>query len=244
MPEPEVPGLWRDFLKACRSPAQNLQKEKAVWEAWERVVPFLRGESYVSGDEDRFRSAINAFTESFIARWGEGHVTHYMHILYAHGPWLIKEHGSLGVWQCQGMEKSHWRARGDYQKHTNHDGGRQARDDLKGSSLYQLLRYDYRMLQHRRRYNAGRVVREKVKEENDRRKKAAQAVWSRWYESADQETKAGVAASAEAARAVRRRNLIAIGSAKYAARRELMRCHGLISSFEESNQAPHFSPDM
>jgi len=142
-----VPGLWKKFLNACKSSQADLAKEKAVWEAWEIVVPFLRGEVYVQGDETRFRDAINAFTKSFVACWGEGHVTHYMHILYAHGPWLIKEHGSLGVWQCQGMEKSHWRARGNWQKHTSHDGGRQDRSDIKASSLYQLLRFDYRMLQ-------------------------------------------------------------------------------------------------
>ena len=95
LPEPEVPGRWKAFLIACGSPAEDTFNEKAVWETWEQVVPFLRGELYEVGDETRFKTAINKFTKAFIACWGEGHVTHYMHILHAHGPWLIKTHGSL-----------------------------------------------------------------------------------------------------------------------------------------------------
>ena len=114
VPEADVPGLWKTFQLACGSPTGDVLREAKVWSALEKVVPFLRGEVYVENDETGFRDAINAFTDSFVACWGEGHITHYMHILYAHGPWFLKEHGSLGVWQCQGMEKSHWRARGNW----------------------------------------------------------------------------------------------------------------------------------
>lgn len=58
MPEPEVPGTWKAFLIACGSPAEDTFNEKAVWETWEQVVPFLRGELYEVGDETRFKTAI------------------------------------------------------------------------------------------------------------------------------------------------------------------------------------------
>lgn len=239
VPEPEEPGLWKDFLRSCKSSAQDMQKEQAVWKTWESVVPFLRGEAFVAGDEDKFKDAINEFTKSFVECWGEGHVTHYMHILYAHGPWLIREHGSLGVWQCQGMEKSHWRARGNWQKHTNHDGGRGDRSDIKACSLFQLLRYDFRMLQHRRRETALRGVKERVKLEKEKRKSAAAAVWKRWYEAAEQTSKDLVAANAEKARAVRKRNIRAVALAKWEAKKDLMKSHGVVlTSYEASLSEP------
>ena len=46
------------------------------------------------------------------------------HILFAHGAWFMNKYGSLEMWSTQGMEKSHYRARGVFFKHTRHGGGR------------------------------------------------------------------------------------------------------------------------
>lgn len=46
------------------------------------------------------------------------------HILFAHGGWFMNKYGSLEMWSTQGMEKSHYRARGVFFKHTRHGGGR------------------------------------------------------------------------------------------------------------------------
>ena len=232
MPEPQIPGKWREFLVACGSSGEEMRQERALWDAWDKVAPFLRGETYTSGDEIRFRDAINRFTELFIKCWGEGHVTHYIHILYAHGPWLIKQHGSLGVWQCQGMEKSHWRARGIYQKHTNHDGGRQSLGELSKSSLYQLVRFEYRLLQHRRRELLAKAARAEIEQANHRRKVNAQQVYARWYRAASEEKKTALATNASKARAqqVRIRQLRSRELEKI--RQDIKKCHGIVSSFE------------
>eukprot|EP00959_Pyramimonas_sp_CCMP1952_P392220 8218687-Pyramimonas_sp.AAC.1 len=234
-PELEVPGLWRQFLRTCQSPTDDAKREMDVWAGLEKVVPFLRGEVYVKGDETRFRDAINEFTEKYVACWGEGHVTHYMHILYAHAPWFMKEYGSLGVWQCQGMEKSHWVARGNYQKHTNHDGGRQPLGELTKSSLYQLLQFDYRQLMHRRKQRAVEAARVEIEEKKMAQKKKAQGVFARWWLAATQQAKAAVGVRAKKARAHRVAMLNAQREQFEQIKQEVLKCHGVVSSYEESS---------
>ena len=46
------------------------------------------------------------------------------HILFAHGGWFMNKYGSLEMWSTQGMEKSHYRARGVFFKHTGHGSGK------------------------------------------------------------------------------------------------------------------------
>lgn len=227
-----MPGKWREFLLACGSSGDEMRQQRALWDAWDKVAPFLRGETYTSGDEVRFRDAINRFTELFVKCWGEEHVTHYLHILYAHGPWLIKQHGSLGVWQCQGMEKSHWRARGNYQKHTSHDGGRQSLGELSKSSLYQLVRFEYRLLQHRRREILAKAARVEIEKANQSKKMKAQEVYARWYRAASEEKKNAVTENVNKARAQlwRIRQLRTEELQKI--REDIKKCHGIVTSYE------------
>lgn len=232
-PKPMEDGLWKKFMLACDSPMADRRKEKAVWETWESVVPFLRGETYTEGDETRFRDAINAFSEAFVACWGEGQVTHYMHILYAHGPWLIKEHGSLGVWQCQGMEKSHWVARGNWQKHTNHDGGRQLVGDKTKSASYQLMRFDYRMMFHRRRKRAEGAVLAGLKAEKLKAKECAAQRQHSWIAVASEEKKAQMRQNAAGAREVFLSKLEHKRVLREVRKREFAKWDGVIESFME-----------
>jgi len=148
--------------------------------------------------------------------------------LYAHGPWFLKEYGSLGVWQCQGMEKSHWRARGNWQKHTNHDGGRQALGELTKSSLYQLVRFDYRLLQHRLADRAACEARAEIEKERLNRKQAAKLVWQRWYDAASPEAKDAVPANAKAARDKLQLIREALDEEKERIKLDVMKCHGIV----------------
>lgn len=54
---------------------------------------------------------INAFTMQMVEALGETHVTHYIHILYAHAPFFLDEYGSLRLCSTQGMERSHYQAK-------------------------------------------------------------------------------------------------------------------------------------
>jgi hypothetical protein len=66
------------------------------------------------------------------------------HILVKHAPWFVGEYGSLNVWSCQGMEKSHYAAKAAYQALTQHGGTRN-----KTSAILQLYEHWYRNIQHR-----------------------------------------------------------------------------------------------
>lgn len=46
----------------------------------------------------------------------------WQHVLVKHGPWFIEQYGSLSVWNCQGMEKSHHAAKASSQYHGQHGG--------------------------------------------------------------------------------------------------------------------------
>lgn len=66
------------------------------------------------------------------------------HVLVKHGPWFVENYGSLSVWSCQGMEKSHHAAKAATQGHTQH-GGTAARTSV----IVQQYEWWYRCIQHR-----------------------------------------------------------------------------------------------
>ena len=47
----------------------------------------------------------------------------WQHILHNHIPWFAKQYGCPAIWSTQGMEKTHYQARGAYFCHTQHGGG-------------------------------------------------------------------------------------------------------------------------
>ena len=47
----------------------------------------------------------------------------WQHILHNHIPWFAKQYGYPAIWSTQGMEKTHYQARGAYFRHTQHGGG-------------------------------------------------------------------------------------------------------------------------
>lgn len=63
----------------------------------------------------------------------------WQHILYAHAAYFMNEYGSLDMWSTQGMEKSHYRARGVYFKNTRHGGGK-----TRSNYLIEMFNWFYR----------------------------------------------------------------------------------------------------
>ena len=61
------------------------------------------------------------------------------HILYAHAAYFMNEYGSLDMWSTQGMEKSHYRAKGVYFKNTRHGGGK-----TRSNYLIEMFNWFYR----------------------------------------------------------------------------------------------------
>lgn len=63
------------------------------------------------------------------------------HILFAHGPWFLKRWGPLSIWNTQGMEKSHYRARAAYFRNTRHGGG-----FTRSNALHEMFDWFYRTI--------------------------------------------------------------------------------------------------
>jgi len=66
------------------------------------------------------------------------------HNIVKHAPYFVETYGSLSVWNCQGMEKSHYAAKAANQRHTQHGGGR-----ARKSCILQQYEHWYRNIQHR-----------------------------------------------------------------------------------------------
>ena len=80
--------------------------------------PYLNEE-----EKATLKDSINKFTKIMIDAGGQNHITHYMHILYAHKSFSHDEYGSLALWSNQGMEQSHYQTKAAYFKNTRHGGG-------------------------------------------------------------------------------------------------------------------------
>ena len=63
------------------------------------------------------------------------------HILYAHAGYFLDEYGSLALWSTQGMERSHYQAKGSYFKNTQHGGG-----GKKSNALHEMFNWFYQTL--------------------------------------------------------------------------------------------------
>jgi hypothetical protein len=65
-------------------------------------------------------------------------------VLVKHTPWFSQNYGSLSVWSCQGMEKSHHAAKAATQNHTQNGG-----TNNRISIIIQQYEHWYRNIQHR-----------------------------------------------------------------------------------------------
>ena len=94
-----------------------------MWEACNDIMRLLE-HPYLNEEEiATLKDSIKKFTKNMIDAWGQAHITHYMHILYAHNSFFLDEYGTLALWSNQGMEQSHYQAKEAYFKNTRHGGG-------------------------------------------------------------------------------------------------------------------------
>ena len=75
---------------------------------------------------------------------GEHGCYNVQHVLVKHSPWFVDKFGSLSVWNCQGMEKSHHAAKASTQYHSQHGGTKK-----RVSIVVQQYQFWYRNIQHR-----------------------------------------------------------------------------------------------
>ncbi|GAQ93476.1 hypothetical protein KFL_015640010, partial [Klebsormidium nitens] len=101
----QVGELWKKLMDAENDTDRVRRKRKeAVWEAYEALAPYLRDQKYsaaTGSDPAKYKQVVHAFLKAFVAAYGETHVTHYMHIIHAHGDYFIQKYGSLARWNTQ-----------------------------------------------------------------------------------------------------------------------------------------------
>lgn len=102
------------------------------------------------------------------------------HILYNHLPWFAKEYGSLTIWSTQGMEKSHYQARGAFFRHTRHGGGR-----VRANNLKEVFQWFYRrkILQHKMKKAALEPEDATIKDKRDNKDLLKLKRKNRWKNS-------------------------------------------------------------
>jgi hypothetical protein len=70
------------------------------------------------------------------------------------------------------MEKSHWRAKSIYMRHTQHGGGKERQ-----SALLQMIEWEYRMMVHRLRLAALNEARAHIKAAREKRRRRFRLIW-------------------------------------------------------------------
>lgn len=153
-------------------------KRARVWESCDIMVHLLEKCRLSDQEIAAFKQAIQKFTEQMVDAWGETHITHYMHILYAHAPYFLHEYGSLALWSNQGMEKSHYQAKAAYFKNTRHGGGK-----VKSNALLEMFNWFYRVLtgKSRQRARGNMMLRRQIsKVVNERRRQGYRASNAQW----------------------------------------------------------------
>ena len=119
--------LWKQICEVTtyRGSHATLGLQRArVWEACNEMLRLLESPCLNEEEIATLKDSIDKFTKIMIDAWGQNHITHYMHILYAHSSFFLDEYGSLvAIWSNQGMEQSHYQAKAAYFKNTHHGGG-------------------------------------------------------------------------------------------------------------------------
>ena len=112
-----------------------------VWEACNEMMRLLERPCLNEEEIATLKDSIDKFTKIMIDAWGQNHITHYMHILYAHNYFFLDEYGSLAIWSHQEMEQSHYQAKASYFKNTRHGGGY-----IQSNAFHEMFNWFFRAL--------------------------------------------------------------------------------------------------
>jgi hypothetical protein len=151
--------LWEELLNA----EQDLDPRRAalkreVWVKLQAVMPYLTvmkwtslGNPTITTDRQAsvdFKAKFTAFMKAYHACWGVQATIHYHHMCWQHLPDEIERFGPPFLWSSSSMEKSHWKAHGNFHRHTQ-QGGHVGRNRMITDPLQQLMQFEVRQLLHR-----------------------------------------------------------------------------------------------
>ena len=118
----------------------GLQRAR-VWEACNEMMRLLERPCLNEEEIATLKDSIDKFTKIMIDAWGQNHITHYMHILYAQSSFFLDEYGSLAIWSNHRMERSHYQAKAAYFKNTRHGGGY-----IQSNAFHEMFNWFFRAL--------------------------------------------------------------------------------------------------
>jgi hypothetical protein len=147
--------IWEELLKAEQDLDPTRAKQKrAVWETLMAVMPYLTEMKWSDPQRTNKQAAIDfqkkfaAFMKAYNAQWGSAAAIHYFHHCWVHMPKQIEMYGPPFLWSSSSMEKSHWKAHGNFHKHTQ-QGGHVGKNKQFMDPLRQLMQFEVRQILHR-----------------------------------------------------------------------------------------------
>ena len=146
---------WRDLtgpeklrlFKAIKIPElfpklNQSNKIQQIWNDFKSIYDTLWSERKMKEKEIKdFTKSTKDWMALFTSVYQTKHTTPYMHVLQAHLPTLIRNHGNLRMFSQQGLEKLNDDITKDYFKSTNHKTG----EDSLRQILLKLNRLEYLM---------------------------------------------------------------------------------------------------
>ena len=117
--------IWELILEAEQDVDKNRANlKRQVWVKLQAVMPYLTHTQW----EDRtltnqqaakdFKVKFTAFMTAYKAAWGKAAAIHYHHMCWVHMPVQIEKFGPPFLFSASSLEKSHWKAHGNYHRHT------------------------------------------------------------------------------------------------------------------------------
>ena len=119
---------------------KNADKIQELWNDFKSIYDTLWSDKIMSEMEIKdFTKRATAWITLFTSMYQTKNVTPYMHVLVAHLPKLMKDHGNIRMFSQQGLEKLNDDITKDYFKSTNHKSG----EDSLRQILFKLNRLEY-----------------------------------------------------------------------------------------------------
>ena len=80
-------------------------KIQNIWIRFKDIHHDLKKDRYTKSEVDDFQRLARSFLREFLEIYPSKKVTPYMHVLVFHVPEMLRKHGSISVFEQQGLER-------------------------------------------------------------------------------------------------------------------------------------------
>ena len=119
---------------------KNADKIQQLWSDFKTIYDILWSDNKMNEMEIKdFTKRASDWVTLFTSVYQTKHVTPYIHVLVAHLPTIMKDHGNVWMFSQQGLEKLNDDITKDYFKSTNHKSGKDSLQQI----LFKLNRLEH-----------------------------------------------------------------------------------------------------